>query len=43
MGAHQLALVSGKAVRAGGADLAMVVDRQIVCGLCLRGANRTTL
>ncbi len=43
MRAHQLALVAGQAVRAVGADLAMVVDRRLLGGFCSGGAKHTTL
>ena len=43
MGADQRAFVAGEAVGAGGADLAVVVDRQFLGSLGGEGACRTTL
>ncbi len=43
MGANQLALVAGEAVRTGGADLAVVVDWRIFGGLDAGRASRTGL
>lgn len=43
MGAHQLALVTRQPVRARRADLAVVIDRQLLGWLCIRGTSRTTL
>jgi hypothetical protein len=43
VGANQLALVAGKAVGTGGADLAVVVDGGIVGNLDAGGASHTTL
>ena len=43
MGAYQLALVAGKAVGTGRADLAVVIHRQFAGGIFGRGADRTTL
>lgn len=37
LGAHQLAVMSGELVTAGGADLAMVIDIHIRLGLFLTG------
>jgi len=43
VGAYQLALVAGKAVGAGGADLAVVIHGQFAGRFFRRGADRTTL
>ena len=43
MGANQLAFVAGKAVRTGGTDLAVVIDRGFVGSLDARRASRTAL
>ena len=43
MRADQLAIVAGEAVRTGGADLAVVIDRGIVGSLDAGRARRTTL
>ncbi len=43
MGAHQLALVPRQPVRAGRADLAVMINRLLLGWLCLRGTGHTTL
>jgi hypothetical protein len=43
VGAYQLAFVAGKAVGAGGADLAVVIHGQFAGGFFGRSADRTTL